>query len=496
LTRRRFLGLHFTGGLALGVSAGAQRRPSTSSRPNVLMLIADDLNTWTGLQHPGSAALTPHLNRLGQSGVVFRNAYCASPLCNPSRSSTLTGIAPWKSGVYDNGHWWKPALPNTLTMPMFWRSHGYHAAGAGKVFHHTAGFNPPSQWDEFHPFAFDDPWDRPAENYPQVPRTQTPPDIPLNGIKPMHHEFDWGSLPKSEQEYGDARTVRWAQQFLSQQRAQPFFLTVGLFRPHLPWYVPPEYFEATAGDSFAPPRPPDDLDDLPKAGRQMAAAGARDYNSAHQAGKWKEAVAAYRASIRYADELFGRVLQALADSPHAANTIVVFWSDNGFHLGEKQRFHKSTLWERASRVPLVITAPGVKPAVVDTPVSLLDVYPTLAALCGLQTPQGLDGEDRTSILRNPKQLGGKPAITNFQPGNYAVSDTRWRYIRYRDGGEELYDLGADPAEWKNLAGQPAQRQRIAQMAKWIPTTEAPPVPGKSAYRFDPVTYSWELKPSP
>lgn len=487
MNRRAWLGL---AGAAALESATAFQGP-TIELPNVLMLIADDLNTWTGLQHKESEALSPAVNRLGGRGVVFRNAFCASPLCNPSRTATLTGIAPWKSGVYDNSHWWKPAMPHTVTMPVHWRRHGYRAIGVGKVFHHTAGFNPPSEWDEFHHFRFDDPWDRPAANYPEVPATKQPSGIPLNGMAPLKHEFDWGSLPKPEAEYGDARSAAWAQDFLSRGQTKPFFLAVGLFRPHLPWYSPPSYFHEVGESAHLPFVDSDDLDDLPTAARRLAEAGNADYQRTREAGKWEEAVHAYRASIRYADALFGRILSALEAGPHAANTIVVLWSDNGFHMGEKQRFHKSTLWERACRVPLVMAAPGIQPAVVDAPVSLLDLFPTLAALCGLPRPESLDGKDLGTLMRNPVRKTRRSVITNFRPGNYAVSDGEWRYLRYHDGGEELYHLPRDPQERNNLARDPRQRSRIRALARHIPTQEAKAAPEKSAYRFDSSSYTWQ-----
>ncbi|MBN8732928.1 MAG: sulfatase [Acidobacteria bacterium] len=485
MTRRQLLGL------GVGAAHGPPGRSASTRRPNVLMLVADDLNTWTGLQHEASRALTPSLNALARRGTVFRNAYCASPLCNPSRTAVLTGLAPWTSGIYENGHWWRPALPGVVTMPEFWRRNGYHAAGAGKVFHHTPGFNPPQVWDEFQTFRWDDPWDRPAATYIDVPPTPKPPGAPYNGMAPPRHEFDWGALPKAEAEYGDARSVAFAERFLAQPRTEPFFLAVGLFRPHLPWFTPKEYREAISGDRFLPEMVDGDLNDVPAAGKRFAATGAADFQRTRGMDQWPEAIRAYRASIRFADALYGRVLRALERSGQADNTVIVFWSDNGFHMGEKERFHKSTLWERACRVPLLIAAPGQKAATVDAPVSLLDVYPTLAALCGLRPPSGLDGRDLAPVLRSPRRATTQAVVTGFQPGNFAVNDGRWRYIRYQDGGEELYDLRSDPNEWTNLAGQPAMRAHMDRLARSIPAREAKPAPLKSAYRFDPVRYTWQ-----
>jgi arylsulfatase A-like enzyme len=408
----------------------------------------------------------------------------------------LTGRAPWSSGIYDNAHWWRPALPGIVTMPEFWRRNGYVAAGAGKVFHHTPGFNPPEVWDEFQPFRWDDPWDRPAATYVDVPPTPRPPGIPVNGMAPLKHEFDWGALPKAESEYGDARSVAFAERFLSEPRTKPFFLAIGLFRPHLPWFTPAEYRQAIAEDRFQPELVEDDLRDVPAAGKRLAASGTTDFYRTRTAHRWADAVQAYRASIRFADALYGRVLRALERSGEAGNTIIVFWSDNGFHMGEKERFHKSTLWERACRVPLLIAAPGMKATAVDEPVSLLDLYPTLASLCGLAAPGGLDGTDLAPTLRSRRGAPGRVVVTGFQPGNYAATDGRWRYIRYQDGGEELYDLRGDPNEWTNLAGQTAARSQVERLARAMPVREAAPAPLKNTYRFDPATYTWRPNATP
>jgi arylsulfatase A-like enzyme len=247
-----------------------------------------------------------------------------------------------------------------------------------------------------------------------------------------------------------------------------------------------------AGVSTYRPRIQDtDLEDLPAEARRLATPGAADFELTRQTGRWEEAVSAYRASIRYADDLFGRVLRALDSGPNGSNTIVAFWSDNGFHLGEKHRFHKSTLWERSCRVPLVIAVPWIKPGVTNAPVSLLDLYPTLAALCGLPIPQAVDGQDLSLQLANPTRKSNRVVLTNFRPGNYAVSDGRWRYLRYHDGGEELYDLTQDPHEWNNLAREPRHRNRLARMARHVPTVEAQPAPPKNAYRFHQGSYTWE-----
>lgn len=457
------------------------------------MLITDDLNTWAGAWHAPSRGLTPELNALAKRSVVFANAFCASPLCNPSRTAVLSGMAPWNTGVYNNGHWWRPAMPELKTMPVLFREAGYTVAGAGKLFHHTAGFNPPDQWDEFVPFRWDDPWDRPAVNYPEIPETKAPDYVPLNGIEPLRHEFDWGVLPKPESEYGDSRSVAWTEAFLARKQEKPFFLALGLFRPHIPWFSPEQDFAVSRENRFLPQRLDSDLEDVPAIGHQFASAGRPDLQRVEKLRKWEEAVTAYRASIHFADRLFGRVLRALEKCGEAENTIIVFWSDNGYHLGEKERFHKSTLWERACRVPMMVALPGGKSGVCTAPVSLLDILPTLAELCDVHVPQATDGQSLLTLLDDPARDSERVVVTNFQPGNYAVSNGQFRYIRYRDGGEELYDLNADPNEWRNLAGNSGMRPMVRKLAAAIPPNEAQPVPGKDSYRFDPNAYTWKRK---
>lgn len=408
----------------------------------------------------------------------------------------MTGLRPSTTGLYDNGHWWLPNLPDVVTIPKHFRRQGYRVVGAGKIFHHTAGNHPPNQWDDFQRLTFrEDPWFRGVKlNYPWSKHESYPKGFPFSGVNGLGHENDWGSLGVADEEYDDALTTDYAVQFLQESQDRSFFLACGLFRPHLPWYVPQKYFDMYSLDDIVLPKVrEDDLDDLPPEGLEFAKARRGDFETINNAGKWKFAVRAYLASITCADARLGRVLDALDKSPHAKNTIVVVWSDHGWHLGEKQHWHKTTLWEEATRVPLVISTPGNTPGVCDRPVSLLDLYPTLNELAGFDADKSHDGVSLVPLLRNPKADWNRPAVIEFKRGNAAVRSDRYRYIRYRDGGEELYDHQTDPHEWNNLASSEEHAAIKKQLEGWIAKDWAESAPTKAAFTFDHNAFTWTHK---
>jgi choline-sulfatase len=487
MQRRQFLA-------SLGGTLAGQ--PPAVQRPNVLFLSVDDMNDWVGCLRGYPGVRTPHIDALARRGVLFSNAHCASPLCNPSRTALLTGLAASTTGIYNNDQYWRPNLPWVVTMPEYFRNNGYYVAGAGKVFHHVAGFNPPDQWHEFQLQAFDDPWYRRLEWYPWVNKIPNPPGHPFNGLKNFQGEFDWGVLPYRESEYGDMRAVDFAHRFLERKHDKPFFLAIGLWHPHIPMFAPQNYFDLyPPGKVRVPKSPADDLEDVPAEGRKMAAFRREEHERIVREGKWRDAVRAYLAAISFADAMIGMTLRALQQSAYADNTIIVFWSDNGWHLGEKQHWHKSTLWQRSTHVPLIFAGPGVRMQGQERrqPVSLLDLYPTLVELCGLPKKLDLEGKSLVSPLDDPK-APRDPAVSTYLPGNHAVRTERWRYIRYHDGGEELYDCLKDPGEFKNLAADPKHAALKSELAQWMPKKSAPPQPERDAYSFDFKTYQYSLKP--
>lgn len=472
---------------------------ASQGRPNVLFLCVDDMKDWVNcLGGYEGTVHTPNIDRLAARGTLFTNAHCASPKCAPSRAALMTGLRPSTTGLYGNSHWWYPNLPGVTTIPVHFKDHGYLTAAAGKIFHHTAGNHPPNQWDDFRRLTFkDDPWFRGVKlNYPWSEHTLPPPKFPFCGFPGLGHENDWGPLGYHEQDYDDSRTAQFAVDFLASPQVGPFFLACGLFRPHLPWYVPEKYFRQYPLDEIVlPATKANDLDDIPMAGQAFAKARRGDFETIVSADAYKRAVRAYLASITYADTQLGRVLDALDSSVHRDETVIVLWSDHGWHLGEKGHWHKSTLWEEATRVPFIIAAPGIAPNATSQPVSLIDVYPTLNDLCGLPANPNHDGLSLAPLMRNPHRDWNRPAIIEYEQGNVAVRSLNHRYIRYRDGSEELYDFESDPYEWENLAAAPRHAAILAKLKDWTNYDWAAPAPTKAAFKFDPNTFTWTDKKS-
>ncbi len=291
----------------------------SAETPNVLFLAVDDMNDWVNcLGGYEGTVYTPNIDRLAGRGILFTNAHCPSPKCAPSRAAIMTGLRPSTTGLYDNGHWWYPNLPDVLTLPQHFRNHGYRAVGAGKIFHHTAGNNPPNQWDDFRRLVFrNDPWFRGVRsNYPWSETTPYPKGFPYSGVKGLGHENDWGSLPIPEEEYDDQLSSDYTVRFLSGEMSCPFFLACGIFRPHLPWYAPQRFFDLYPIDEIVlPATQANDLDDVPEVGREFARSGRKDLETIRENGKWKQAIQAYLASISFADAKLGQILDALDKSP-------------------------------------------------------------------------------------------------------------------------------------------------------------------------------------
>jgi arylsulfatase A-like enzyme len=479
VNRRTFLA-------SLGAPSLLRAQPK---KPNVLFISVDDMNDWVScLGHP--FVKTPNLDRLAKQGVLFSNAHCASPLCNPSRTALYTGQSPATTGIYNNDQFWPPTLPNAVTLPMYFRQHGYFAAGAGKTFHHTAGNNPPSQWDDYQLQVFDDPWYRRADWYPWNKRVPAPAGHPFNGLKDFQGEFDWGVLKQADTAYGDQRAIDYSIRHLEKKHDKPWFLSVGLWHPHIPMFSPQRFWDLYPKEKLALPNAdPKDLEDLPKIAQEFAAFRRVEFERIVKEGKWAESIQAYLA-----DEMIGRLLHSLGRSSHASNTVVVFWSDNGWHLGEKQHFHKSTLWQRSTHVPLIVRGPGMKkPGVNRTQaVSLLDLYPTVLDLCGLPARPENQGLSLRPLLEDPK-ASRPPAVITYLKGNHAVRDDRYRYIRYHDGSEEFYDEFLDPLDHHNLASKPEHRARMDAMAQFMPKQSANDQPLRTEFDFDFATHTYKRK---
>jgi len=469
MRRRDFLRLTLLG----ATTAAFGKEPNSGPKPNVLFIALDDLNDWIRVLNPDAPIRTPNIARLAARGTLFTHAYCASAACNPSRTAILTGLRPTTSGVYGNRTDWRRALPNAVTLPQHFMERGYRTMGAGKIFHHHYGG------------AFHD-----KESFDDFQMMPNPPDAPmprkkLNGLaKYGSRNTDWGPWPADEADAIDVKTADYIVESLALEHEKPFFLAAGIFRPHMPFFAPQRFFDSYPSDNVTMPEMLEgDLDDLPTGAEALLSPKKWFFRELMKTekkspGTWKEAVRSYQACATFADAQVGRILDALDESDYADNTIVVLWSDHGYHLGEKEHWEKFALWEKTNHVPFVVVAPGVTQAGsrCERPVSLIDIYPTLIELCGLEAKPELDGVSLVPLLRNPDAGWGRPALMTYQRGNHAVRDRRWRYIRYADGTEELYDHEKDPNEWHNAARNPANAEVIRGLKRWLPKTEAAPGP--------------------
>jgi len=473
--------------------------PAPAERPpNVLFVVIDDLNDRAGCLG-GPEGLTPALDALAARSTLFTNAHAPAPACGPSRASVLLGRLPHRTGVYANVHVWQLAAPEAVPLPRRFREEGWHTAGAGKVFHSAPGCNDPASWDEYFfwvPSAPRHGWSEPL-NQPPLP---FPPDPPLQRIPGLQSEgFDWGPITVPDAEMPDARMAAWAEDFLRRPHPEPFFLAVGFVTPHLPWYVRRPWLERFPREEIRLPEvPPGDLEDLPAEALHALRRRRREHRALVEAGAWASAIQAYQASTAFQDAALGRVLRALEESGEDQRTLIVVWSDHGYHLGEKEIWHKRTLWERSSRVPLVVRLPGqTEGRRCSRPVSLVDLYPTLLDLAGLEPDPEHDGRSLRPLLEDPEAPWDGVALVETARG-LAVRDERWRWIRHPEGGEELYDLEHDPGEFHNLAASedPEARAARERLRTRAPESVAPPAPRRGDCELiqEGRTYRWVLRP--
>ena len=477
---------------AIHACASPDERPpgEDADRPNVLFIAIDDMNDWIGPLggYPGTVH-TPNLERLAQQGMTFTNAHVPAVSCNPSRIAVLTGVRPSTSGVYDLRTLWyeEAALQGVATLPAHFRANGYRTLGTGKIFHALSWLNGDygvdqndvNAWDEFHPSldqqmpdarfpegtvrTVDEQgfwlyeWERVAAGTGELPDISVP------------YYMDWAAFPDGEP-FPDERVTDWAVDQLRREHEQPFFLAVGIFRPHIPWFVPERFFDLYPLDDIRLPQPGNWREGLPAAGQRMGEERRAWHRWIEANGEWARAVQGYLASISFADAQVGRLLDALEASGRADETIIVLWSDHGFHLGERETWEKFTLWEESTRVPFIVVAPSqVEPGTRSArAVDLLDIYPTLVELAGLPAPaHEFEGGSLIPWLRDPTRPRDRPAISTAASGQHTVRTDRWRYIRYRDGSGELYDHESDPEERVNLVHNPIYADTVAELAGWL-----------------------------
>jgi len=440
--------LSLNSGFAIADNAG---------KPNVLFIAVDDLNHWVGHLGRNPQTKTPNIDRLANMGVTFTNAHCAAPVCNPSRAALLSGMRPGTTGIYDNGQPFELAVNAEHSLVTQFRKAGYDTLGMGKLWHGGLGF--PEQWTGTG-----------GRERNENRGAGVLEDRSIGGIK-------FGVLNAGDEAVSDTQIADYVIAELGKSHDKPFFLTAGFHKPHMPWNVPKKYFEMHPLDQIQlPPVKDGDLGDIPPAGIRMAKPDG-DHREVLESGRWKEAVQAYLAAISYLDGQVGRLLEAVEKSPHRDNTIICLWGDHGWHLGEKEHWRKFALWEEATRAPFIWVVPGVTKAgsVCNRPVDFMTIYPTLCDLADVAVPSHVEGASIRSLLANPASTEPRVAITTFGRNNHAVRDHRWRYIRYADGGEELYDHVHDPYEWTNLAAQPENADLKLQLAAHFPTVNNPTV---------------------
>jgi arylsulfatase A-like enzyme len=387
----------------------------------------------------------------------------------------MSGLAPHTTGVYSNYQDWREVLTDYTSMGKYFQDNGYYAAGAGKIYHYHMVDT--TCWNEY--------WPSQKNNMPREYMPERPPGGTVNMpvFEHMYLMFDWAPLEIDDSLMGDFKSVSWVSEQLTKKHEKPFFLACGIYRPHVPWYVPQKYFDMFPLDSIQLPKTVEnDLDDLGERAKDIAGRGGKYHEQIVEADLWKDAVRGYLASIAYADAMLGLLLDALEKSDYADNTIILLWSDHGWQLGEKEHWRKFALWNNVARTVLMIKSPQGAPGLpvgssngeqCTRPVSLMDIYPTLGTLCGLPERDDLDGRSLIPLLEDPEKDWPWPAITSYDFNEFSIRTEQYRYIHYIDDSEELYDHANDPEEWYNLAGEEEYNEVLEMMRNYLPANPAP-----------------------
>ena len=457
MNRREFLRTASSVAAAAAISpltAGAGA-PDKADKPNVLLIGVDDLNDWIGCMGGHPQAKTPNMDRLAARGVLFTNAHCQSPVCNPSRASLMTSLYPSTTGVY----FLNPDLKESAVarksklMPQRFQDEGYYVTGAGKLFH--GGQN--RKYLPNYGGGFGGMGPRPRKKLTSFPG---------------HPLWDWGAFPERDDQMPDYKIAAWAVDQLKKKRDKPLFLAAGFYRPHVPQYAPQKWFDLYPLDKVKLPRTlAGDMKDISNYGRNLTRLKhvAPTHEWVTKNNEWKPLVQSYLACVSFVDAQVGKLLDALDASDYADNTYIVLFTDHGFHLGEKERWAKRSLWRDGAGVPLMIAGPGVaKGGKCDQPAQLLDIYPTLLELTGRKADPLHEGNSLAPLTKDPNADWPHMARTCFGPGNYAIVSRRYRFIRYNDGSEEFYDRAKDPHEWNNAIEDPKYAKAVKEHRDRIP----------------------------
>ncbi|GAA3617392.1 sulfatase [Flavivirga amylovorans] len=449
----------------------AKETKDNKQKPNVLLIAVDDVNDWIGALGGHPQAITPNLDKFCDNAMVFKNAVCAAPICGPSRSAILSGYMPNRTGVYGNATnmIYSEIVKKNATLPEYFSKHGYHSLSNGKIFHkHGAEFG-----TDFGHWAFDEHARARRYTDNSVNRNLSTGSGIIKGVRKPEYKgkskLRWGPTNCGFEEMVDYKVAKWGEQKLAEDRDKPFFMALGLIKPHLSWYVPQEFFDMYGLDTLKTPIVNmDDLKDIKKPNGKLVFEPTPEYEWVTKHGLEKEATQAYLANITFADACLGIIFDGLEKSGKADNTIVVIFGDHGYHLGEKQRYLKNTLWSEATKTPFIVKMPGMKGQLYsDRTVGLIDIFPTLVDLCGLPKKE-LDGTSMAAVLKDPNAKWDRPGIT-VSTGGTSVMGEKWHYISNLSGAEELYDLENDPMEWNNLIGEAKYKDIVNDMKKWVPT---------------------------
>lgn len=459
--------------VSVAPAQGKKGVPGKANRPNIVMIAIDDLNDWVEPLGGHPDVQTPAMKRLAERGVTFTNAHCQAPLCNPSRTSLMSGRRPTSTGVYGLSPWIRdlPEFADIKMLPQHFHDHGYRTMIGGKIYHGGNGRGRGKANEA-------DLWGPPSS-------VGARPKQKLIGVTPGGNNplMDWGVFDHRDEDKGDWAVASWAVDQIAAMDArpesgQPYFLSLGFFLPHVPCYATQKWFDLYPEESLTMPRIIDgDRADTPPSSWHIHWSLPEPRTSwLRENDQLVPLIRSYLACVSFVDSQVGRVLNAIEKSPEADNTIVVLWSDHGYHLGEKAISGKNSLWTQSTRVPLIFAGPGiVKGARCDQPAELLDIYPTLADLAGLPQAAGMEGLSLRRQIESPTTIRKRPAICTHNAGNHSVCDARWRYVVYADGSEELYDRSVDPAEETNLlfseSTDPEHRRAADRLASWLPKDE-------------------------
>lgn len=494
------------------VKVMGQEIKKSGDPPNVIMFATDDLNNWVnplGYEQ----AITPNLDRLAAMGVTFTNAHAPATFCAPSRSAIWSGLHASTTGCY-NDELYFVDRPDLVSMQSAFKQAGYKTYGAGKLYHHRAGSYDTRGWDmyfsrsqeirdkgyEMGYTGSDVPWPDPRPYSPYYNDPNSSRYIPPPGVPDGGGFLEWGPIaPEDAEKIPDAVRTNWVVELLAQEHTDPFFIGLGMYSPHFPNYAPQKFFDLYIRDSIKVPELYDaDLDDLPDHIRNRMKNRLGIQANLEKVDAVEDAVMAYLACVSFADAMLGRVLDALEASSYKDNTVVIFWSDQGYHHGEKGQWGKHTLWKETSHVPFIFAGNGLpKNKKVETTVSLIDIYPTLIELCNLPKQHEMDGESLVPTLNNPEGATDRNVLMNYHyRGGYTVINSDWRYIQYHDGSEELYDLADDPNEYFNLANNLEYRDTINMMKQSAPAEFEEEGTPRSALKLiiKDDSFYWEFKP--